>query len=389
MANYISTNNNRFYAVLENSFGQVPIISAANRLPAVELQAHQQMQQSLRRDKTGTRTFLGSSPLARRATAFSLTTYLTAWDAASSPGYGPLLQSACGGLPYLCTQLVLGNLPDPLHLVTTSPHGLVPGSGVSQGSEVRFVVSVVDSVTVLLNAPFSSAPAAGSTLTPCLSYPLGNIMPSVTLFDYWAPADTVDRVVTGATVDSLSIDLNGSFHELTFSGLAADLIDSTSFVAGSAGMQVFPIEPPVIGFDYSIVPGNLGEAWLGFNAQQVFTLTQANIQIKNNLAPRNMEFGSAYPRSIAAGPRDVSLNFSLFADDSTAVADLYLAAKRRTPISVMFQLGQQQGQMMGVYMPEVVLEIPIYDERETRLVWDFKADVAQGTNNDELFIALA
>jgi hypothetical protein len=318
-----------------------------------------------------------------------LTTYLTAWDTNNAPGYGPLLQSACGGIPSLCSQLVVANLTNSLELATTSPHGLLPGNGLSQGSEIRFVVSILDQSTVMLNAPFASNPAQGSSLTPCLTYPLGNVLPSCSLFDYWDPATAVNRIVTGATVDSLSIDLNGSFHEMTFSGLAADLIDSESFVAGSAGLQGFPVEPPLSGFDYSIVPGNLGEAWLGFTAQQVFTLTQASIQVKNNLVPRNIEFGSAYPRSIAGGPRDVSVNFSLFADDSTTVRDLYLAAKQRAPISVMFQLGQQQGQMMGIYMPAVGLEIPIYDDRDNRLIWDFRLDVAQGTNNDEIVIALA
>ena len=359
MANYISSNNNRFYAVVESAFGQVPAITATNRLPAVELVAHQQLQQSLRRDKTGTRTFLGSSPLSRRATAFSVSTYLTSWDASTAPGYGPLLQSATGGVPSLCTQLTVASMTDPLHLGTAAPHGLLAGNGISQGSEVRFVASVMDQYTILLNAPFSSLPAPGTALTPCMSYPLGNMLPTVSLFDYWDPATAIDRIVTGATVDTLNISLNAAFHEMTFSGLAADLLDSQSFVAGGGGLQTFPVEPTVGGFDYSIVAGHLGE------------------------------FGSVYPLSIAAGPRDVSLNFSLFADDSSMVKDLYLAAKQRSPISVMFQLGQQQGQMMGVYLPSIVPEIPLYDDHETRLIWDFKANIAQGTNNDEIFIALA
>jgi hypothetical protein len=342
VANYISSNNNRFYAGLEASFGQAPVIDATRRLPAVDLQAHQQLRQSFRRDKTGTRTSLGSSPLSRRATAFSLSTYLTSWDAVNPPGYDPLLQSACGGAPTLCGQLVIASMIDSLHLVTTTPHGLLPGAGISQGSEVRFVVTVVDAVTILLNAPFSANPAPGSLLAPSLTYSPGNTLPSVTIFDYWDPATAVDRLVTGATVDSLDISLNGSFHELTFSGLAADLMDSESFASGSAGLQGFPAEPDSSSFDYSIVAGHLGEAWLGFTAQQVFTLTQASIHIKNNLVPRNAEFGFVYPQSIAAGPRDVSANFSLFADDSTTVKNLYLAAKQRTTISVMFQLGQQQ-----------------------------------------------
>jgi hypothetical protein len=389
MATYISSNNNRFYSAVESTFAQVPAIAPPNRLPAVELAAHQQLQQSLRRDKTGTRTFLGNSPLARRATAFSLSTYLTSWDAVNAPGYGPLLQSACGGVPSLCGQLRVSSMPDPLHLTTYTPHGLLPGNGVSQGSEVRFAASVVDPVTILLNAPFSAPLTEGALLAPCLTYPLGNLLPSVSLFDYWDPPTAIDRIVTGATVDTLNISLNGAFHEMTFSGLAADLLDSQSFSAGSAGLQSFPAEPFLSAFDYSIVAGNLGEAWLGFTAQQLFTLTAATIQIKNNLVPRNMEFGSIYPLSIAAGPRDVSLTFSLFADDSSTVKDLYLAAKQGAPLSVMFQLGQQQGQMMGIYLPSIIPELPLYDDREPRLIWDFKANIAQGTNNDELVIALA
>jgi len=382
MATYISSNNNRFYASVEAAYAQVPAISAANRLPAVELAAHQQLQQSLRRDKTGTRTFLGNSPLARRATAFSLSTYLTSWDAANSPGYGPLLQSATGGVPSLSSQLTVSSMLDPLHLVTSAPHDLLAGNGISQGSEVRFVASVVDQVTILLNAPFSSPPATGALLTQCMSYPLGNFLPSVSLFDYWDPSTAIDRIVTGATVDTLTISLNGAYHEMTFTGLASDLLDSQSF-------PNFPTEPALGNFDYSIVSGNLGEAWLGFTAQQLFTLTAATIEIKNNLVPRNMEFGTIYPQSIAAGPRDVSLNFSLYADDSSMVKDLYLAAKQRAPISIMFQLGQQRGQLMGVYLPSIVPELPLYDDQEPRLVWDFRASIAQGTNNDEIYLALA
>jgi hypothetical protein len=102
-----------------------------------------------------------------------------------------------------------------------------------------------------------------------------------------------------------------------------------------------------------------------------------------------MEFGFIYPSSIAAGPRNVSITFSVFADDSSLIESLYVAAKLRTPVPAMFQLGQQQGQMMGVYLPQVMLEMPLYDDQESRLIWDFKTDVAQGTNNNEIFIALA
>lgn len=389
MANYISSNNNRFYVAVEDNFGHAQAIDGTNRLPAVALHAHQQLSQTVRRDKTGTRSFWGSSPLSRRATAFSVSTYLASWNGADWPGYGPLLQSVCGSKAALFAQTAVVQMTDPIHLVTATPHGLNRGSGLSQGSEVRFVSSVVDELTIRLNAPFSADPAPASLLAPCLTYSLGNTLPSVTLFDYWDPLTAVHRVITGATADYLTISLNGDFHEMTFAGLGANLIDSESFVAGTAGLQSFPDEPALTSFDYSVVGGHLGEAWLGVTAQQVFTLTQASIQIKNNLVARSMEFGFIYPTSFAAGPRDVSISFSLFVDDSATVKALYAAAKTRTPISVMFQLGQQQGQLMGIYLPAVQLEMPAYDDREPRLIWDFKANIAQGANNDEIFIAVA
>ncbi len=44
MASYISSNANRFYTALENSFGQVGAITAANRIPAVKLTIAQQLE---------------------------------------------------------------------------------------------------------------------------------------------------------------------------------------------------------------------------------------------------------------------------------------------------------------------------------------------------------
>jgi hypothetical protein len=55
----------------------------------------------------------------------------------------------------------------------------------------------------------------------------------------------------------------------------------------------------------------------------------------------------------------------------------------------MLQLGQQQGQLMGIYMPNVTPEIPNYIDSDLRLVWDFNNNLAQGTADDEIYIAFA
>ena len=50
---YISSNNNRYYAALEQSFGEAGAATAENRIPAVKLGIRQIVERPRRRDKTG------------------------------------------------------------------------------------------------------------------------------------------------------------------------------------------------------------------------------------------------------------------------------------------------------------------------------------------------
>src|SRR5580704_7341501 len=100
MASYISSNANRFYTGLENTYGQTPAITAQNRYPAVKLTAKNALEKTDRRDKTGSRTFVGIPAGLRRTTSFDLTTYMTSWTGqGSGPAYGPLFQASMGATP--------------------------------------------------------------------------------------------------------------------------------------------------------------------------------------------------------------------------------------------------------------------------------------------------
>jgi hypothetical protein len=87
--------------------------------------------------------------------------------------------------------------------------------------------------------------------------------------------------------------------------------------------------------------------------------------------------------------RIVSSNFTLLAQDDPQTAGLYAAAKQRNPFSAMLQLGHQQGQLMGIFLPNMMPEIPNYKDSETRLLWEFKHNRAQGSSDDEISIAFA
>ena len=389
MSTYIASNANRFYAAVEAAYGQAPSINQSNRFPAVRMQAHQTLELAKRMDKTGTRTYLGSPNTGRRKTWFEVQTYLTSWKGTGVPGYSPLFQAALGAPPVLSSGLQVGAITGVLQLQTTAPHGLSNGIGVSYGNEIRFVAGVQDAHTFSLNAPFTATPYAGAVLNPALSYRLANLLPSLTLYDYWDPITAVSRAITGSAVNTMMFSINGDFHEFTFSGPAADLLDSSTFAPGSSGLNSYPAEPSLTAFDYSIVPGHLGQVWLGNPAGQFFTMTSASVQVGNNIQLRNEEFGASIPRAIAAGNREVVSKFSILAQDDAQTTALYYAAKLRSPIPAMLQLGQQQGQLMAVYMPAMMPEIPIYNDAEPRLQWEFANNVAQGLGNDEIFFAFA
>jgi hypothetical protein len=389
MSGYISSNENRFYAGAEASYGQVPSIAGSSRFPAVKLAARQVLERADRKDKTGGRTFAGIPSGVRKLTSFDVQTYLTDWsDQTAQPGYGPLFHAAMGTAPAILPGGTVQAMATSTSVQFAAPHGMSAGQALAFGSEIRFVSAIVNASTVEINAPFTVQPSSGTILGATVTYRLSTELTSTSIFDYWQTGG-VHRILPGAAVNKMSVKVNGDFHEFSFSGAAADLLDSSSFSDGQGGLTQFPGEPAVGALNYSVVPGHLGQVWLGNSQAQFLTLTAAELSIENHIDMRNREFGADGPRGISAGRRTVLLNMTLFQQDDNATKALYQAARQRSPIGAMFQLGQQPGQLFGVYMKSVVPEVPEYDDAESRLQWRFRDSRAQGTGNDEVVIAFA
>jgi hypothetical protein len=389
MACYISSNQNRFYAALEPSFGTVAAITAANRIPAIRLGIQHETTQGPRRDKTGSRTRGGIPTGARTRTRYQLETYMTNWpNVAVEPSYGPLIQGALGAPPVIATGRTVASVSGS-QVTFTAAHGLSAGQAVSFGGEIRFVQTIISPVIAELNAPFTLTPTAGSPLNPTITYSPATQLPSVNVFDYWSPETAVQRLLSGAAVDRMRIKVNADYHEFAFNGEAKDLIDSASFAAGLGGLDEYPAEPALGPLAYDVIPGHIGQVWMGISPTQFFTLTEAEIDVANNIDMRKREFGYTGPTCVAAGEREVGVKFRLYEKDDAATIGLYQAAKNRDPISIMIQLGQSAGQLCGIYLPAVVPEVPEFDDRQPRLEWNFALSQAQGSVDDEIRIAFA
>ena len=385
---YISSNDNRLYVGLELSYAQAPAIDSRNRFPAVKLATKQRLERPARKDKTGTRTFPGSPAGLRKQTTYDLTTYMTGWTRQDAPpGYGPLFQASLGDAGMLYAGGTAGANTNLKTLVFQSAHGLTVGQAVTVSGEMRFVTSIIGAATVELNAPLSALPEVGTPVGPTVTYAPTTELATVSVFDYWSPTGAVQRILTGAWVDKMRVKVNGDYHEFQFTGGARDLVDSTSFEDGQGELTSFPPEPPLDVFDYTIIPGHLGQAWLGNTPDRFYTITAAEMLLDNDVDTRNQEFGTDGPRCIAGGQRKVTVDFSLFEQNDAATKGLYQAARQLSPIAVMFQLGQQEGQLFGAYLKSVVPEVPDFDDTDRRLEWKFTGNQAQGVGNDEIFIA--
>lgn len=387
MSCYISSNNQRAFVALETEFGEVAAITEANRIPLVRLDVRQVAEATGRRDKTGSRTFAGLPNRIRKNTTFRLNTLMTEWsNAPGVPAHGPLFEAAMGGSAKVFGGGMVASMPSTTRIAFTSAHGLSVGQGVTFGGEMRFVTGVPNATTVAINAAFSSALVSGSALGATVTYSLATDLKSASLHDRWDPADAVQRIVSGAAMDTMRVKVNGDFHEFEFSGPAREIVDNATFTSGQAGLSAFPEEPASVGFDYTIIPGHLGQVWMGSAPSRMHALTSAELVVENGVLLRAHEFGSDSARCIGAGQRSVKLNFSVFAQDDAETVELYQASRQRSPIEVMLQLGEQQGQLLGAFLPAMVPEVPEFVDGDSRLEWKFDGSRAQGAVDDELYV---
>src|SRR5204863_6230219 len=118
-----------------------------------------------------------------------------------------------------------------------------------------------------------------------------------------------------------------------------------------------------------------------------YSLTKASVSLHNAIDLRQKEFGSSMPHCFSGGRRTVEASFTMFEQDDAATKGLYQAARQQSPIEVMFQLGQQSGQLFGVRMKSVIPQVPEFDDSEGRLQWTFASSRAQGTVDDEISVA--
>ncbi len=384
----VSTSLNRFYAELEASYGAVPGINPDCAFRALNVDLEPVQQYLERRDKSGSRSFAGVAAGGRRQARFQLDSYLMSGGSAGQPpDLAPLFQAACGGAPLVFAGGNAASGCTTTQINFAAAHGLSTGQAIANNGEIRFVVSVPNGTTVLVDPLFSAAPALGSAITGAVTYPLSTTLPSVAIFDYCQPSSAQQRVLCGGAVDTFEVQVQGDFHTVKFSGEGQDVIDSFTFQAGQGGLGQFPAEPASRSDHGEPIAGHFGQLWLGAEPARFQTLVTATLRLENGLQLRKNELGSALPLGIAPGERRITFDFDLFETDDSSTQTLYSAARDRTPVVAFLQLGVSPGHMFAAYLKSLVPQPPKNDARELELKWSFSGARAAGSADDELRVA--
>ncbi len=178
------------------------------------------------------------------------------------------------------------------------------------------------------------------------------------------------RLLYGAGVDQMEILINGDYHEFHFSGVAKDVLDSSSFETGAGATDELPGGTALDTFDYSIVPGHMGQAWLGDIANAVLHDHERHNHsekrardTEQGVRPVDLDgdftgaaHGDGGLRPLRAGRRR---HQGTVPGGAAAIADQRDVPARR----------ERPGSVMGVYLKSVVPEVPEFDDGQNRLQW--------------------
>jgi hypothetical protein len=388
MGCYINSTNERLYGAMETEFGKAASLSAEDRLSFRSLKLSENPVRSARRDKTGSRTRFAPHPEIRTDNRFELTAYFPGRDpGAPADAMTNLVESALGGERRIAAGLVVSSTgANPTSITFSAAHGLAAGEALRFGGQLRFVKSVADSTTVLLSAPFDGNLAPGSSLGTTVTLYPGDTPRSLTLGDYWNPTGALDRILAGSVIDEMEMALNSDFHGARFQGITREVASVAAFSPGYTGLSQFPAEPPFTPQSFVLVPGHIGRLHLG---GVEFFLLQLSLRLRNQVDAKVREFGLGVAPCYSADLREVSVQFQLYASTKAAVTALHVMARNRQETDLSIQLGNKEGQLVGIHIPRFIPEIPELNDADSRVVMSYPSSLAYGVVNDEISIAFA
>lgn len=340
----------------------------ADALPIINMVIKPAQTMLLRKDKRGTRTM--PQPIA--GGNISLSVDLEAYVIPSgtvntAPMCASLLKNLLGGTPYtISTTVAAGTTASIVNVASAT--NIAAGTILAWGTEMRPVASV-NTLAVTMAAPFTTIPTTGHAIKG-IQYPLADdAATSLAVYSY---KTNLDQVALGCLFGRCGISFVDEMLHMRLSGIGK--LESVAPV----------VSVPVPAFVGLPIARSFGAVYAGGVSAQ---LVDFSMDIDNGDMAREYPIGSQYTLGVSRGDRRVTDSFRVYLTDTYNA--WYALAKARTPQSIFVQIGNVAGYMVGIYLPNRILQIPDIDKSKEESLLDFKSDPAYGVGSDEVYIAFA
>ena len=372
----------RIYAAKQTTYGTAPTFAATdgirhinaqlnysnNRVESQERHLHPSLLNKWVRRQTG--TFLVGGifyPAGTIATVPDHTDFLEC-------GFGVLTN-----ITPLSTTIASG--PTTTGATLTSGAGLTVGQAIlinvttgspATGRVLRWLLTVAGAV-VTWDPPLPQAPAVSDTVKSCVNYSLATALPNALSIGHYLTS--ISKEGSGAVVDQLKLMFDAK-DEVRWEASGPMKTRLTAAQAQPGAFTVVGTTPP---------SGLVGGLRIGSVAVEFL---KADISIDNTMELDNFQFGtSSAVGFFRKNKRKIACTITAILSDSTTLMGIAEAASDSNALAV--QCGQTEGNIIGVYGPNLDFDIPDMPDGEETLELSFTGTMKGVAGNDELRLAVA
>lgn len=224
------------------------------------------------------------------------------------------------------------------------------------------------------------------------TYGLDDLSPSLSIFNARDPATLTQQIALGSVVKTMKIPLGQDNASLEFSGPARWVLDSTAFATsdtiGKGGLTAFPVRPPSPVYNGNMALGFLGTVTIDGQAYGTFRSGNINCDFGREL-PQDV-YNSYYGNLPGQDVRNITVDWTMYDDDSANLIALKIKAMAKTPVNLVFVIGTTAGNIWTWTVKQVVLDVPKYDDsaRNYAVKMSGKAHPTADSAKDELGLVI-
>lgn len=406
----------RFYVQDQTAFDLIPggnvagsgtaTVGNSNCMRAIKATLTNDVGTLVRRDKTGSRTATVGVK-GREFGRFSLEASLAPnGTAGTAPDFEPILKAIFGQAPTTPTGTVSvsGATNATPIVLTTATHSLASGdlvnvSGVGGNTAANgvWIINVLTATTFeLIGSAGNAAYTSGGTVSKvCRKYTfLDDPLLQFSLWSFRQPSTLSQRVAFGCAPTEVTFNLGQDVAEFSVSGECKFVLESDYYSTASAdekgGISAMPSEPGSPVTNGGLIAGFTGRAVIG--GSTIARIRTATVKINNGAALVKDTFGKSMADEIEADTRSVTVAFSFYDTDDTAIKAIKNAGITKTPVDIILNLGTVTGSIVVLWLKQVQLETGALDDGQRRFVVNIPESRAYGTSvtaKDELVMFIA